>query len=98
MSDHRCYVCSDCAEARYVAEGTVSGFSRDARGFLWEAGYAPDEHPGLVTQLDQAIGEGAMEAAFDVMREHGLYPHTDPRAPVHQPVADETKAAVRDAR
>lgn len=61
----------------------LDGHLSTARMFLGSSGYDPDEHPEIVAEMAQALGEAAADAAYDVMREHGLKPETDPTAPAN---------------
>lgn len=64
--------------------GTLGGHFRvDPESFLGAAGYDPDAHPEVVEELRQALPEAVVDAAYQVMREHGLKPETDPTAPIH---------------
>lgn len=56
----------------------LAAYLDQACAFLHGCGYDPDEHRAVALEMEQAMGEAAIEAAYAVMREHGL------TVPTHQ--------------
>lgn len=69
--------------------GMLGGHFRvDDEDFLILAGYDPAEHPEVVEALKWAVREAIIDTASDVLREHGLYPPNDLRAPMNGGLCD----------
>lgn len=50
----------------------LSAYLDEARAFLSGCGYDPDDHTATASEMEIAMGEAAIEAAYQVMRERGL--------------------------
>lgn len=67
-----------------AACGTLGGHFRfEAADFLVSAGYDPADYPEVLAEIEQAVPEAMVDTAYDVMRDHGLRPETDPLAPAN---------------
>ncbi len=50
----------------------LAAYQDEARAFLAGCGYDPDDYPAAVGEMELAMGEAVIEAAYQVMRERGL--------------------------
>lgn len=60
----------------YTLRSTNTGMCED---LLTDAGYDPADHAAAVEAMADAADLAAVDAAYDVMREHGLKPIADQR-------------------
>ncbi len=56
----------------YVPMGPISGLSGVAAELMRHLGYEPAEHPDVLHELEQAIGEEMLDVGRDVLAERGM--------------------------
>jgi len=55
-----------------IGFGPISGVSGAAQELLLHFGHQPQDHPDIVAELEQGLGEAALDLAHEVLPRHGL--------------------------
>ncbi len=56
----------------YVAMGPITGMNGVAKELMRHLGYDPADHPDILAELEQTIGEETLDLGKAILAEHGF--------------------------